>query len=60
MPYQHLLTDRMIKIDLRDWDDYDKAAKLAYPNFPKPRMPWIRAVLNREAKKLLEKAKDLT
>ena len=48
----------MIKINLRDWDDWHKAAKLAYPNFPRPRMPWIREVLNQAAKEILEKAEN--
>lgn len=52
------LTDRMIKINLKDWERWDRAARLAYPEFPKPRMPWIRVVLNREAARLLKDAEE--
>lgn len=47
--------DRRMVMSQEDWIDWGEAAKIALPTTPKPRQPWMRLTLNREAEKLLKR-----
>ena len=50
-------TERRFTMSLEDWDDWGEAANIALPTVYKPRQPWMRATLNREAEKILKRDK---